>query len=372
MPNSQKVNILSEYNESKGFAPILIVILIAVAIGGYLIYSNYLKNQTKINVPQQTSNTESTNSGKIANWETLTRNDNEFSFQYPQNWKLVPTDTSKNGYNFEFVDPDKIYTLDFYSQSNINKDTGKPYKTLLEFEDLVSDQLKIVVDGQEAIQVMPRAGSENANLIDVFSRDSTQIYTLKLTTNSKQDDAAIKKGQELFKQILSTFRIKQLQPAFVISKESLVGIWQNDFMLAAGWGDRYQFYPSGKYAHIASEMNNCTNTDLGEVGTWELNSNKLLLTAKQKIILKVAGTVDDPACGQKVVGGESAQEVANPKVVEIDLSARKPQANEPSYYPSLFFGKKVYWKFNDKLKDNPPFKVLPFLSGCGPDLDPCL
>lgn len=31
----------------KGFAPILIVLLIALGIGGYLIYTNYSNNQTK-------------------------------------------------------------------------------------------------------------------------------------------------------------------------------------------------------------------------------------------------------------------------------------------------------------------------------------
>lgn len=39
----------------KGLAPILIVILIAVALGGYLLYSNYSNNRTKINPLQPTT-----------------------------------------------------------------------------------------------------------------------------------------------------------------------------------------------------------------------------------------------------------------------------------------------------------------------------
>ena len=37
----------------KGFAPILIVLLIALGIGGYLVYSNYSNRQTKNTFPQE-------------------------------------------------------------------------------------------------------------------------------------------------------------------------------------------------------------------------------------------------------------------------------------------------------------------------------
>ncbi len=93
----------------KGHA-ILIVLLIAAAIGGYLIYSG------KINLPQKqvvctleakicsdgssvgrsgpkceftpcpTKNNESTNSAQIANWKTYTDSQNNFSFKYPDTW----------------------------------------------------------------------------------------------------------------------------------------------------------------------------------------------------------------------------------------------------------------------------------------------
>lgn len=41
-------------NFQKGFTPVLIIILIALVISGYLIYNNFLSNQIETNIPQQT------------------------------------------------------------------------------------------------------------------------------------------------------------------------------------------------------------------------------------------------------------------------------------------------------------------------------
>lgn len=45
MNSFHEYNILYLVSEQKGLAPILIVLLIALAVGGYLIYSNYIKER---------------------------------------------------------------------------------------------------------------------------------------------------------------------------------------------------------------------------------------------------------------------------------------------------------------------------------------
>lgn len=101
----------------KGIAPILIVILLAAAlIGGYLVYTNYSNlsrensrdNRTKITQPPPTTQPkpkpspipsditpESTTSaaspvpngtGETANWKTYTDNERGFSYKYPSTW----------------------------------------------------------------------------------------------------------------------------------------------------------------------------------------------------------------------------------------------------------------------------------------------
>lgn len=76
-------------NKQKGLAPILIVLLIATAIGGYLIYSG------KINLPQKQTTQTETLTGETANWKTyrgesVYTNDGSsmFTIRYPSDWLL--------------------------------------------------------------------------------------------------------------------------------------------------------------------------------------------------------------------------------------------------------------------------------------------
>ncbi|MBI4035579.1 hypothetical protein HY383_01395 [Candidatus Daviesbacteria bacterium] len=77
----------------KGLAPILIVFLIALAVGGYLIYQKQIKP-----VPQHT--TESTPTPAVdetANWKTYKDNEGGFMFNYPDNWIVKAEETNYSG-----------------------------------------------------------------------------------------------------------------------------------------------------------------------------------------------------------------------------------------------------------------------------------
>lgn len=172
---------------------------------------------------------------------------------------------------------------------------------------------------------------------------------------------------------------KTPQPSsFSINKESLVGLWHSLPALGSGWSERYQLYSSGKYAHLASTMK-CSERNLGELGTWALKGNKLILTAREKVFLKGGNLVEaSGSCGtpERIEGGKKeVQTLENPENLEIDLSNRQREKDEPDWMQSLLFGNKPYWKFYDseglKYDDVIPFKELG-LSGCGPDQDPCI
>lgn len=68
----------------KGFAPILIVLLIALAIGGYLTYQKQIKS-TPLPQPSPSSITTSvaSSSDETTNWKTYTNDMFNFSFKYP-------------------------------------------------------------------------------------------------------------------------------------------------------------------------------------------------------------------------------------------------------------------------------------------------
>lgn len=84
--------------KQKGIAPILIILLIAAAIGGYLVYTNYSNlsrvksrdNRTKVTPPPSTQITPlpSSTPDATVNWKTYINTKYNFSLKYPPNWKL--------------------------------------------------------------------------------------------------------------------------------------------------------------------------------------------------------------------------------------------------------------------------------------------
>lgn len=89
----------------KGLAPILIVVLIAVAlVGGHFIYTNYSNNRTKTVSQNQISTSQTpqptpsaapdaspaqNGAGETANWKTYTDKDLGFEISYPGGWYAV-------------------------------------------------------------------------------------------------------------------------------------------------------------------------------------------------------------------------------------------------------------------------------------------
>lgn len=77
--------------KQKGLAPLLIVIIIALAVGGYLIYQRQPKpNPTPNPLPQQTTQPSPSPIDKTANWKTYNRGD--LSLKYPPGWSVRDSD----------------------------------------------------------------------------------------------------------------------------------------------------------------------------------------------------------------------------------------------------------------------------------------
>ncbi len=88
-------------DNQKGLAPILIVLLIAAVIGGYLVYSGKI-NLNQKPVAQQTPQPSST-SDETANWKTFINRDAGYSISYPNTWQV----DSSNANNLYIFSPNK-------------------------------------------------------------------------------------------------------------------------------------------------------------------------------------------------------------------------------------------------------------------------
>ncbi|MBI4059064.1 hypothetical protein HY404_02365 [Candidatus Microgenomates bacterium] len=75
-------------NNQKGLAPIVIVILITVALGGYLLYKQQPKPTSPTQVTQSSPTPFSSSSpNETANWKTYTNSD--WSVRYPSEWDTL-------------------------------------------------------------------------------------------------------------------------------------------------------------------------------------------------------------------------------------------------------------------------------------------
>ncbi len=141
-------------------------------------------------------------------WKVYTDTKNSLKFHYPNKWVAAAQQLTGSGYTQEITSPDGMYRLELIVRGNYNNQTGKPFPDITSYLNLGSLHVNtIMVDGQEAIQALPRAGSENENNIVFFSKDKATIIEINLTTMTKFNSDNVDNGKKLFNQILSTVKL---------------------------------------------------------------------------------------------------------------------------------------------------------------------
>ena len=165
----------------KGFAPILIVLLITVVIGGYLLYSG------KINLPQKQITTQTTSADETANpdliganWKTYKAFSNFYSISYPSKWyQYGNIEALKDGSFSEFFSskPDSVnrwadlakndyaFSIDVAPANATTYESGKTYLEMFPFDkqaigtkkDGAKDLVELVgfreIDGIKGIEI---------------------------------------------------------------------------------------------------------------------------------------------------------------------------------------------------------------------------
>lgn len=191
----------------KGLAPIHIVILIGIALLGYLFYSG------KITLPQkQASQSPITTSNETTNAKTYTGS--SFSFQYPTDWSIKSNNdevTIEKEHYFEQWEGGQPATLK--STIKISTKTVTPNITLDEwlkqryqkgddnlFELIKKFAEKTTLDGNNALHVIvPGAGG-------YIDEGTIAIYNGNGYDISIQGQTAFPNIREVYNQVLSTFK----------------------------------------------------------------------------------------------------------------------------------------------------------------------
>lgn len=220
-------------NKQKGLAPLIIVILIALAVGGYLIYQKQLKS-VLISQPTFTpvASPVASNSAETAHWKVFNSKRYQYSFQYPASMEVINggmglrdiTEESRvlvdypgiknNSYSgpWSIVAEDQDTTcpkgktnisagLQAFADRKwqLNKNDNNPYTT----NKKVGDLTETIIAGQRAYQFLIGGSwvseceglSLNAEQFVVFTEKNGVMYTIMFP-----------KENRIYSQILSTFK----------------------------------------------------------------------------------------------------------------------------------------------------------------------
>ncbi|OGE37917.1 hypothetical protein A3B45_01330 [Candidatus Daviesbacteria bacterium RIFCSPLOWO2_01_FULL_39_12] len=214
----------------KGFAPILIIILIAaLAIGGYLVYSDKIgvyQNQPKpIPSPQPMTQPspspatiyESTNSAETANWKTYTHYELGYTVKYPETWLFDEPNYQLTYSEFTIKTPDLKREGDSYYSivkgSQISISVGKYATKLNSIDDyfdknkfmqqITANRKHIIIDGQPAIRFdQAYEGINSTNIIFLYNG---LLYTIgihfPITDNSRTTNL------DVYEKLVNSFRL---------------------------------------------------------------------------------------------------------------------------------------------------------------------
>lgn len=215
----------------KGFAPILIMILIAVVVGGYFIYTNYSQYRTKPTVPSPTPSASPpassdaspapTVTDETANWKTYIERSGGFSLRYPPDWKVLPgannnlepaliisspvaTPTQETGP----TDADSKYylTLSYKTESKtpkqvIDERVKKEQSYQPSFKLTERKSIKIDgIDGEWAVEFPSPSPA-----VDIYINHNNKLYHILFYPYVPSTN----KHMHIFNQILSTFKFTQ-------------------------------------------------------------------------------------------------------------------------------------------------------------------
>lgn len=213
---------------------LLIVILIAAAIGGYLVYSGKMNlNQYKA-TPSPTTDASPAPTGteETANWKTYINKDYKYTIKYPANWQIGSSNGSQEsirvlvtfkqeGANEQDQLSTNVLSRIFIEDTDTTTDTYKKRTRKLQISGIRLDirettleeaiqtyyssfpKEQVDIDGVKATKiVLP----ENMNV--AFIEKGQLLYMIAGVYKLADDPAISDNNEDIFNQIISTFRFQ--------------------------------------------------------------------------------------------------------------------------------------------------------------------
>ncbi len=120
---------------------------------------------------------------------------------------------------------------------------------------------------------------------------------------------------------------------------NLVGIWQDSAHMAAGWSDRYHFYPSGAFHFYPNQMT-CPEQKVELAGTWALRGSQLTLTVARQVV----NTYQQSTGGFCILQDSREEDLSTPLSQVFTIGARDMTPDDT--YPSITLSDVPYWQFS--------------------------
>ena len=134
------------------------------------------------------------------------------------------------------------------------------------------------------------------------------------------------------------------------SPDSLVGVWQDDRIVASGWSNTFLFFKDGTFKFFFNQMD-CAKRTVSYSGMWKVNEDELNLKIKQKTIIE-GGHLEpsDGSCGTDsmiVDGVEKAVNLETPEEVIYSVSEIYTENQDDIQRIKIYIDAMPYWKFSD-------------------------
>ena len=134
------------------------------------------------------------------------------------------------------------------------------------------------------------------------------------------------------------------------SNDSLIGVWQDDRIVASGWSNTFLFFKDGTFKFFFNQMD-CSKRIVSYSGMWKVNEDELNLKIKQKTIIE-GGHLEpsDGSCGTDsmiVDGIEKAVNLETPEEVIYSVSEIYTENQDDIQRIKIYIDAMPYWKFSD-------------------------